>query len=42
MKKRFLSPIYFVIAVYVLLAILGFLELRCLANYTVNERFNYE
>lgn len=30
MKRRFLSPIYFVIAVYALLAVIGFFELRCL------------
>lgn len=37
MKKRFLSPVYFVIAVYALLAAIGFFELRCLANDAANQ-----
>jgi hypothetical protein len=32
MKKRYLSPIYFVIAVYAWLAVMAFLEMRCLAK----------
>jgi hypothetical protein len=36
-KKRFLSPVYFVIAVYALLAIISFFELRCLANGASNQ-----
>jgi hypothetical protein len=31
-KGRQISPVYFVIAVYVWLAVIGFLEFGCLAN----------
>jgi len=38
-KKRFLSPIYFVMAVYALLAVIGILEFRCLANDTADQSY---
>jgi len=39
MKRRFSAPVYFVIAVYAWLAVIGFLELRCVANDTTNQSY---
>ena len=37
MKIRISAPVYIVIAVYAWLAVIGFLEMRCLADDTVNQ-----
>src|SRR5215510_5955731 len=39
MKQRFLSPFYIVIAIYVCLAVVAFLELRCLANTNADQSY---